>query len=177
MLWNTLISRRAFNDGDTVKQTQDMNWRWRHFDLFSASEWHRVLKLRAEIFVVEQNCPYCDPDHKDPKSYHLEAIEGDVLLGTARAVPPGISYTEASIGRVVIAAEARGRQLGRELMLRAIDFCRDQWDTGIRISGQAYLQPFYESLGFDTVHGPYMEDDIPHFEMLLPAATTADQSS
>lgn len=149
-----------------MQQDIQITWRWRHFELFPAADWHQVLKLRAEIFVVEQNCPYCDPDHKDTQSFHLEALHAGQLIGTARAVPPGISYDEASIGRVVVAASARGQQLGRELMQVAIAFCNAQWETGIRISGQAYLQSFYESLGFTTVHGPHMEDDIPHFEML-----------
>jgi ElaA protein len=153
-----------------VTSEQPISWRWRHFDLFSAAEWHRILKLRAEVFVVEQDCPYCDPDHKDPLSFHLEAVVDGALAGTARAVPPGVSYAESSIGRVVIDPQHRGLQLGRQLMERAIAFNRAQWGGGIRISGQAYLQGFYESLGFATVSEAYMEDDIPHFEMLLPGA-------
>lgn len=152
-----------------MKDSEQLQWRWRHFEQLTAAEWHAMLKLRAEIFVVEQECPYCDPDHKDPRSFHVQALAGDRLVGTARAVPPGVSYAEASIGRVVIAADCRGANLGRRLMEQAIDFCQTQWPTGIRISGQAYLQDFYESLGFTTERGPYDEDDIPHFEMLLPA--------
>jgi len=142
-------------------------WRWRHFDLFTAREWHEILKLRAEIFVVEQNCPYVDPDYKDPQSWHLACTQGDVLVGTLRAVPPGISYPESSIGRVVINRDFRGLQLGRELMLAGIKFNQSMWGGDIRISGQAYLQGFYESLHFKTVSEPYMEDDIPHIEMLF----------
>ena len=145
-----------------------LQWRWRHFDLFTAREWHEVLALRAEVFVVEQDCPYQDPDHKDPLCWHLELLEGAALLGTLRALPPGVSYEESSIGRVVIAPSARGRQLGREMMVRAIAFNQSLWPTGIRISGQAYLESFYQSLGFETVRGPYPEDDILHYEMLLP---------
>lgn len=152
---------------------RDITWRWRHFDLFTAREWHEVIKLRCEVFVVEQNCPYCDPDDKDPQSYHLEALLDGKLVGTTRAVPPGVSYDhESSIGRVCIAKSARGLQLGRAMMERGVDFCFDQWNTGIRISGQAYLQGFYESLGFATVQGPYDEDGIPHYEMLRPASKT-----
>tara|TARA_B110000503_G_scaffold141790_1_gene236383 strand:+ start:1885 stop:2355 length:471 start_codon:yes stop_codon:yes gene_type:complete len=145
-----------------------ITWRWRHFDNFDVRDWHKVLQLRAKVFVVEQNCPYLDPDNKDPGSWHLEAFIEDATIGTLRAVPPGISYADSSIGRVVLDPDYRGLQLGRALMLRGIAFNRSMWDTDIRISGQAYLAPFYHSLGFSTVRGPYQEDDIPHFEMVLP---------
>lgn len=143
-------------------------WRWRHFDNFEAHDWHQVLQLRAKVFVVEQDCAYLDPDHKDPLSWHLEALIAGETVGTLRAVPPGVSYEDSSIGRVVIDPARRGLQLGRALMVRGIAFNRAMWSTDIRISGQAYLEPFYQSLGFDTVRGPYQEDGIPHFEMLLP---------
>ena len=145
-----------------------IQWRWRHFDLHSAAEWHAILQLRAAIFVVEQDCPYLDPDHKDPLCWHLSGYLGDKLVATLRAVPPDVSYAESSIGRVVVDPQLRGLQLGRALMLRGIAFNQALWDGPIRISGQGYLQEFYQSLGFITERGPYMEDDIPHFEMLLP---------
>ena len=181
----------------------NVQWRWRHFELFTVSEWHEILQLRAKIFVVEQNCPYVDPDHKDPLSWHLvgygergaergrernaerneerneerrgETNEGTragyAPVATLRAVPPGVSYEESSIGRVVVDQSRRGTQLGREMMLRGIDFNRRMWGGGIRISGQSYLERFYQSLGFETVGKPYLEDDIPHIEMLLSADT------
>ena len=145
-----------------------LQWRFRHFDLYSAREWHAMLKLRAGIFVVEQGCPYLDPDAKDPHCWHLEGFLNDTLIAGMRIVPPGVSYEEVSIGRVVVADEHRGQGLGRELMVRGIACSRSLWpDTGIRISGQGYLQEFYHSLDFITVDGPYLEDDLPHFEMLL----------
>lgn len=144
------------------------SWRFRHFDLFEAAEWHAVLQLRAAVFIVEQNCPYLDPDQKDPKSWHLEGFLEEKLVATLRIVPPKISYDEPSIGRVVVDPDLRGQHLGRELMLRGIELCQDLFPMPIRISGQAYLQNFYESLNFATVSEPYLEDDIPHIEMLLP---------
>ena len=146
-----------------------LHWRFRHFDLFEAGEWHAVLQLRAKVFIVEQNCPYLDPDHKDPKSWHVEGFLDGMLVATLRVVPPDVSYDEPSIGRLVVDPNLRGQQLGRELMRRGMAFCRDLYPKPIRISGQAYLQNFYESLGFETVSEPYLEDDIPHIEMLLPA--------
>ena len=148
--------------------SSQLRWRFRHFDLYTAREWHAMLKLRASIFVVEQGCPYLDPDSKDPECWHLEAFLDGSLVGGMRIVPPGISYAEVSIGRVVIANEYRGLGWGRELMIRGIACSRSLWpNTGIRISGQGYLQEFYHSLDFVTVAGPYLEDDLPHFEMLL----------
>ncbi len=117
--------------------------------------------------MVEQNCPYCDPDNKDTDSWHLECAYEGQLIATCRAVPPGTSYSESSIGRVVVAPAWRGRHLGRAVMQRAIAFNSAMWPGAIRISGQAYLQAFYESMGFKTVQGPYLEDDIPHYEMLF----------
>jgi ElaA protein len=93
---------------------------------------------------------------------------GNDLVATMRVVPPGVSYDECSIGRVVVPTSLRGQRRGVELMNVGIAFCESRWDTGIRISGQAYLQGFYEALGFETIHGPYMEDDIAHYEMLKP---------
>ena len=85
-----------------------------------------------------------------------------------RVVPPGVIYDECSIGRVVVPESLRGQRRGVELMHVGIAFCESRWNTGIRISGQLYLKRFYEALGFETIHGPYMEDDIPHYEMLKP---------
>jgi len=127
-----------------------------------------MLALRTSIFVVEQGCPYQEADHKDPLSWHLEGILDGQLIAGMRLVPPGVSYDEASIGRVVVMPEHRREGLGQQLMLRGIAASKALWPGGIRISGQGYLEDFYKTLGFVTVRGPYLEDDIPHFEMLLP---------
>lgn len=157
------------NVSDRTTALANVTWQWQHFDQLSAGEWHPLLQLRASVFVVEQDCPYSDPDHKDPKCWHLSGRLNDQLVATLRAVPPGVSYSDSSIGRVVVAPNVRGLQLGRELMKVGIAFNRHMWGGAIRISGQSYLESFYQSLGFQTVSDPYMEDDIPHVEMLLPA--------
>lgn len=144
-----------------------IQWRLRHFDLFSAREWHAMLALRTSIFVVEQACPYQEVDHKDPLSWHLEGHCDDELVAGMRLVPPGVSYDEASIGRVVVVPAHRRSGLGRKLMHQGMAASKALWPGGIRISAQGYLQDFYASLGFATIRGPYLEDDIPHFEMLL----------
>lgn len=147
---------------------EHIKWRWRHFDTMSAAAWHEVLALRSQVFVVEQECAYQDPDPKDPLCWHLTGHLGDELVAGMRVVPPGVSYDECSIGRVVVPTSLRGQKRGVQLMAVGINFCESRWNNGIRISGQAYLKGFYEALGFETVQGPYMEDDIPHFEMLKP---------
>ena len=140
-------------------------WRWRHFSLFSVSEWHEVLRLRTAVFVVEQECPYQEVDDKDPVAWHLELHHDGELIGTLRILPPGVAYPECSLGRVALRADYRRRGLGREVMARALAFCDSRWPA-VRLSAQLYLQPFYESLGFTAVGEPYLEDDIPHIEML-----------
>ena len=139
--------------------------RWRHFAFFSGPEWHRVLNLRTAIFVVEQECPYQEVDQKDTDSWHLELSHHSALIGTLRVLPPGLSYKECSIGRVAVHAEFRRRGLARELMKLALTFCDSRWPA-VRLSAQTYLQPFYESLGFMATGAPYLEDNIPHIEML-----------
>ncbi len=111
-------------------------WRWRHFALFSGPEWHRLLSLRTAIFVVEQACPYLEADEKDPECWHLELLHGEQLIGTLRVAPPGVSYPECSIGRVAVHADYRECGLGRDLMLRALDFCDARWPEGVRLSAQ-----------------------------------------
>ena len=127
-----------------------------------------MIKLRGSIFVVEQRCPYLDPDDKDPSCWHLEGLLGDQLIACLRIAPPGAVYPELSIGRVAVAPDNRGQGLGREAMVQSLAYSQALWpNANIRLSGQAYLQEFYHSLGFSTVKGPYLEDDLPHFEMLL----------
>lgn len=145
-----------------------LQWRFRHFNVFSALEWHAMLNMRSRIFVVEQRCPYQDPDDIDPHCWHLEGLLDGELIACLRIAPPGAVYEEVSIGRVAVAPDNRGQSLGRELMIKSMAYAQDLWpDQGVRISGQAYLQEFYHGLGFTTVKGPYLEDDLPHFEMLL----------
>ena len=132
------------------------------------------MRLRSEVFVVEQNCVYLDLDDKDAQSIHLFAREEGAVAGAAaravvRLVPPGVSYEEPSIGRVAIDLASRGSGLGEELMMRAIRACYRTWPGfGIRISAQQYLIGFYERLGFATVGEGYLEDDIPHIQMFRP---------
>ncbi len=136
-------------------------------------EMFAALRLRSEVFVVEQDCVYPDLDDKDVKSIHLGALESEALDGqparaVVRLVPPGVSYAEPSIGRVAIDKASRSTGLGVELMERAIRCCVRQWPgQGIRISAQQYLIGFYNRLGFEAVGNGYDEDGIPHIQMYL----------
>jgi ElaA protein len=137
------------------------------FDNLSPAELYAILRLRNEVFVVEQNCPYQDADNKDPKCHHLMLLQNDELMAYARLVPPGLSYAQMSIGRVVSSPKARGTGAGRILMNTAIEQCLQIFGEGsIKIGAQAYLIKFYGSLGFNPIGEIYDEDGIPHIHML-----------
>ena len=124
-----------------------------------------MLRLRQEVFVVEQECAYLDADGLDPHCHHLLGHDLQGLVATARLVPPGRVHPLVAIGRVVTAPRVRGSGLGRPLMREAMRHAAACWPGGIHLGGQAYLRGFYESLGF-AVSGPaYDEDGIPHLPM------------
>lgn len=139
----------------------------------SRDEFHAILRLRIDVFVVEQNCPYPDLDGKDLNSLHVyllkeceTAASGASAAAYLRICNPGVSYKEPSIGRVVTATDERGKAFGKLIMQKAIEVCSDKWpNQGIRISAQKYLTKFYSDLGFEVCSEPYLEDDIPHVQM------------
>jgi ElaA protein len=130
-----------------------------------------VLALRSAVFVVEQQCAYQDIDGLDllEGTRHLIGCEPDVgfdIAAYARILPPRGAASTPRIGRVVVAGQARGRQLGRQLMERALACCAEHWPgEAVELGGQAHLARFYESLGFAAVGAPYDEDGIPHVWM------------
>jgi len=145
-------------------------WRWCHFDSLGVHELQAIYRARQQVFAIEQQCIYLDVDGADAGSFHLAAWgdEAAVPLAYARVVPPGIKYAEPSIGRVLTADAARGTGLGRELVRRAIQHCRAVFPgQGIRISAQSRLERFYGEFGFVVQGERYLEDGIPHTEMLL----------
>lgn len=147
-----------------------MNWIIKTFNELSINELYNILKVRNQVFVVEQDCPYQDCDDKDRYAYHLFLeLEGEILA-YLRIVEKGISYDEISIGRVLTSQGYRGKNYGRQIMLKALDFIENSLKgDAIRISAQYYLIDFYKSLGFKEVSQQYLEDDIPHIEMLYNA--------
>lgn len=133
------------------------------FDQLDIYELHEIFKLRSDVFVVEQNCVYPDIDDYDLKALHV-AVPFEGRLGAyCRVVPPGLKYPEWSIGRVATASYARGQKLGHIMIKNALDATGNKPN---RISAQAYLQKFYEQHGFIHTGKSYLEDNIPHIEML-----------
>ena len=145
----------------------NVHWTIKPFEELSGAEVFEMLALRCRVFIVEQNCPYQDPDHKDRKSWHLLAMMNDECVACLRLVPPGVSYKEWSIGRVVTDERVRGMGVGKELMLRGMqELAQRHGNPTIRISAQTYLVRFYGEFGFESTGKEYLEDDIPHTEML-----------
>ena len=147
-------------------------WKCRRFDELSTEDLYRILQLRAEVFVVEQDCAYQDVDDLDQGALHvLGYLTGDneaQLACYTRLLPPGIKYEGVSIGRVVTNKSARGGGAGKALMVNSIAFCGEQWPgKAITISAQQHLEKFYTELGFETQSEPYAEDGIPHIRMQL----------
>ncbi|MGH4122416.1 MAG: GNAT family N-acetyltransferase [Clostridium sp.] len=144
-----------------------MKWEIKKFKELSGEEVYEILKLRSEVFVIEQQCIYEECDGKDKKSYHLFAREDGEILVYLRILEKGVTYNEISIGRVLTDKKYRGKGLAKQMMLRAIGFIENNLnEKTIRISAQEYLLNFYSSLGFVGVSDVYLEDDIPHVEML-----------
>ncbi|MDJ0877548.1 MAG: GNAT family N-acetyltransferase [Halieaceae bacterium] len=148
--------------------TAPSSWQAIDFDQLTPGNLYEILRLRQQVFGIEQDCLYQDLDGLDQQALHLCAWQADTLLAYLRALPPGVSYPESSLGRIVVSPEARGQDLGREIVRRGIELNRSTWpDTGICISAQAHLEAFYQSLGFATASGAYDEDGIPHIKMRL----------
>jgi ElaA protein len=144
-----------------------MDWHERSFAELTVGELYAIVALRERVFVVEQRCAYLDADGHDAAARHLWAARAGEPVAYLRVLPPGAKFAEASIGRVVVDASARGTGLGRELMRRGIAMCAGP----IRIGAQAHLARFYDELGFETVSPPYDEDGISHVEMLRRAGS------
>lgn len=145
-----------------------MKWELKRFDELSALEMFEYLKLRQSVFVVEQTCAYPDIDETDRKAHHLLGWEADKLAACARLIPAGVTYEYPSIGRIATSEDFRGAGLGRELVAHSIELMREMYPGHqIKIGAQERLAAFYESFGFETVSDMYIEDDIPHIDMLL----------
>ncbi len=145
-----------------------ITWILKKFEKLTPHELYAVIQLRNEVFVVQQNCVYQDADNKDQASYHLMGWKHDKLVTYSRIIPPGIAYSEPSIGRVVTSPSARGNGIGKALMQESIDQVYKLFDTAsIKIGAQVYLLQFYSSLGFQRTSDIYLEDGIEHVEMIL----------
>ena len=146
-----------------------LNWRSARLNELTPLELARIYRARQQVFSIEQTCVYLDADEADEQSYHLAAWSNAHAqpLAYARLVDPGIKYTEPSMGRVITTAEARGTGLGRELVQRVLALSAQVHPgLGVRISAQSRLRRFYNEFGFEAMGVDYMEDGIPHIEML-----------
>ena len=126
-----------------------------------------TLRLRSEVFVVEQNCIFLDMDNKDGQCHHLLLYDDNVLIACARVVPPGVSYKEMSIGRIVTSLLVRGKGFGKTIVAQAIEYCYQLYGKGpIKIGAQLYAKGFYEQFGFQQAGEVYDEDGIDHIPMI-----------
>lgn len=153
--------------------TPDVVWRSAIFDELSGREVHDLLRLRQDVFVVEQACAFAEIDGRDPDAVHLFGYVDGRLVACARVFAPGIVAAEASIGRVVTATQTRGTGVGRALMREALRLA-DALAPGapVRVAAQAHLEAFYASLGFSVVGDPYLDDGIVHVDMVRPGPAT-----
>ncbi|MGV0910390.1 GNAT family N-acetyltransferase [Martelella sp. FOR1707] len=143
-------------------------------DALTPGELHELFRLRIDVFVVEQNCPYPEIDGKDPEALHLRLLEDGRLAAYARIFAADATTSKARIGRVVVAPDYRGQRLGERVMREAIAACEKRAPgAAIAISAQAHLQRFYGALGFSVTSAEYLEDGIPHVDMVRAAARRA----
>jgi ElaA protein len=138
----------------------------KEFSELTVNQLFEIYKLRNEVFIVEQNCVYQDVDDKDLKSKHLLITIENILVAYARIIPPGISYKEPGIGRVVVKKEFRGNNYAKILMKSCLSNMFELFkNQDIMLSAQTYLIKFYSDLGFNIEGNEYLEDNIPHIKM------------
>lgn len=136
------------------------------FEELTPHELYEILKARVNIFVVEQNCPYPELDDKDKRAYHVWLKENGTIKAYLRVLEAGVSYEEASIGRVL--TTERGKGYGDLIFEKGIEIARERLNADkIRIGAQLYAKGFYERFGFRQISDKYLEDGIYHIEMIL----------
>ena len=145
----------------------DITLDWRRWADFSAPQLYKLLQFRQAIFVVEQASPYADLDGRDARAEHLLARRGDALIGCLRLIEPD---PLVRIGRVAVASAERGRGLARVMMEAAMERAAQVYPhRDLGVSAQAYLEPFYRSLGFVAISAAYDDGGVPHIDMVGPA--------
>lgn len=145
-----------------------LTWECKRFSNIPLKQFYTILRARQEVFILEQNCNYLDCDGKDEKSHHMLAYKEQDVAAYMRILPPGLSYKEASMGRILTTKKYRGKGIGKELMGRGLAFSKEKLKYRfIRMSAQTYLVPFYSNFGFQITGKEYLEDNIPHTEMIL----------
>lgn len=149
-----------------------LEFRWSSFDELDVHTLYALLRLRSEVFLIEQECNYLDLDGHDQVALHLVAYEQGALCGYLRLLPPGSRLKEASLGRIVIPREQRGRHWGRALIAEGLRVARQHYPGApLRISAQSRLLDYYRGFGFEVVDAPYDEGGLPHQDMMLKSDT------
>lgn len=139
-----------------------------NYNELTTNQLYEILKLRAEVFVVEQNCAYQDLDNKDNKALHLIGERNNKIIAYTRIFKKGDYFTNSSIGRVLVKKEFRKKEIGKVIMQKSIETIKkDPKEEKIEISAQKYLTKFYKDLGFKKTGKEYLEDNIPHIKMIL----------
>ena len=145
-----------------------MKWVWKEFKELTLQELYSIIQVRESVFIVEQKLSYVDCDNYDQKAWHLMGFQDGKLVAYLRAFPPEVKFMEASFGRVLVTPEARRVGLGKELTSAGLNKMQETFgNQPVRISAQAYLEKFYQSFGFKTVSEEYLEENLPHLQMLL----------
>jgi ElaA protein len=146
-----------------------MQWLVREFAALTVDEVYAILRLRSEVFVVEQKCAYQDIDGLDREALHVFAVDGGEVLACARIFAPGVREAAARIGRVVTAPSLRKSGVGKELMARSLAAIEERWGAvRIRLNAQKYIERFYAGFGFAPDGAEFLEDDILHVPMARP---------
>tara|TARA_B100000579_G_scaffold321842_1_gene271550 strand:- start:708 stop:1193 length:486 start_codon:yes stop_codon:yes gene_type:complete len=152
-----------------------LTWQAFRFADLDKSLMYSILELRQKVFVVEQNCAYRDLDGLDQVASHITCIQNNKIIAYARGLPPLKDSIYSTLGRILVAVEKRGAGLGRELVQRSIDFNLLEWPNRmIRISAQSYLIDFYQGFGFEVKGSEYLEDGIPHTQMIQKNQLSAE---
>lgn len=145
-----------------------MNWKYiTQFDKLEPIDLYNFLKLRQDIFIIEQNCIYDDIDSIDQECEHLMLYENDILVAYSRIAPEKRKFDCTSIGRIVVNRHYRGKGVGRQMIKKVIQIIQERGEKLIKIEAQEYLQNFYESLDFIKISDPYDVDGIKHIAMKL----------
>ena len=149
-----------------------LDWHFKTFDQLSNEQLYALLKLRQDIFIVEQDCPYSDADNRDQTALHLSGYQRDVLVAALRILPAAAdaiaSAPELCLGRLVVSASARGKGYGKAAIHQALDYIRQHTAASqVTLSGQCYLHRFYCELGFESEGDIYLEDGIEHQRFII----------
>ena len=139
------------------------------FEELNKTELYQIAQLRIAVFIVEQDCPYPDLDDMDQESLHFWIRDGNEIVSYLRITPPGLRFVEPSLGRIVTKQNYRSKGFAENLIKQAINHICAEKPEAIRISAQSYLEKYYEKFGFFKASDEYLEDNIPHIEMLLDA--------